>query len=245
MTEKNVTDEENSAVEEPERAAEPDSLPPGSETEESSESEDPSPDQASADQASADQASADQASADQASADQAERSMRAAHRPGSAVSGPYGRPVHPMLVTIPIGAFVATLAFDIASVAVEGRAYGRPAVWLSLIGIAFGLLASVFGLLDYRRLTKGTRAHAVATRHLILMDTVLVCFIIGFILRRADPDQYLNGTPTPALVLSVIGVAILLIGGWLGGKLSYSYGSRVADESDQIEAHTLSAPSAD
>ena len=230
MTEKNVTDEENSAVEEPERAAEPDSLPPGSETEESSESEDPSP---------------DQASADQASADQAERSMRAAHRPGSAVSGPYGRPVHPMLVTIPIGAFVATLAFDIASVAVEGRAYGRPAVWLSLIGIAFGLLASVFGLLDYRRLTKGTRAHAVATRHLILMDTVLVCFIIGFILRRADPDQYLNGTPTPALVLSVIGVAILLIGGWLGGKLSYSYGSRVADESDQIEAHTLSAPSAD
>ena len=230
MTEKNVTDEENSAVEEPERAAEPDSLPPGSETEESSESEDPSP---------------DQASADQASADQAERSMRAAHRPGSAVSGPYGRPVHPMLVTIPIGAFVATLAFDIASVAVEGRAYGRPAVWLSLIGIAFGLIASVFGLLDYRRLTKGTRAHAVATRHMILMDTVLVCFIIGFILRRADPDQYLNGTPTPALVLSVIGVAILLIGGWLGGKLSYSYGSRVADESDQIEAHTLSAPSAD
>ena len=225
MTEKNVTDEENSAVEEPERAAEPDSLPQGSETEKSSESEDPSP--------------------DQASADQAERSMRAAHRPGSAVSGPYGRPVHPMLVTIPIGAFVATLAFDIASVAVEGRAYGRPAVWLSLIGIAFGLLASVFGLLDYRRLTKGTRAHAVATRHLILMDTVLVCFIIGFILRRADPDQYLNGTPTPALVLSVIGVAILLIGGWLGGKLSYSYGSRVADESDQIEAHTLSAPSAD
>ena len=165
VTEKNVTDEENSAVEEPERAAEPDSLPPGSETEESSESEDPSPDQASA----------DQASADQASADQAERSMRAAHRPGSAVSGPYGRPVHPMLVTIPIGAFVATLAFDIASVAVEGRAYGRPAVWLSLIGIAFGLLASVFGLLDYRRLTKGTRAHAVATRHMILMDTVLVC----------------------------------------------------------------------
>jgi len=179
------------------------------------------------------------------SVEQAERSMRAAHQPGTAAAGPYGHPIHPMLVTIPIGAFVATLAFDIASVTLEGRAYGRPAVWLSLIGIVSGLFASLFGLIDYRRLTKGTRAHAVATRHLILMDVVLLCFIVGFFIRRADPDQYLNGTPTIALVLSVVGVAILLVGGWLGGKLSYSYGSRVADESDQMKAHTLSAPSAD
>ena len=178
-------------------------------------------------------------------AEQAERSMRAAHQPGTAAAGPYGHPIHPMLVTIPIGAFVATLAFDIASVTLEGRAYGRPAVWLSLIGIVSGLFASLFGLIDYRRLTKGTRAHAVATRHLILMDVVLLCFIVGFFVRRADPDQYLNGTPTVALVLSVVGVAILLVGGWLGGKLSYSYGSRVADESDQIKAHAVSAPSAD
>ncbi len=178
-------------------------------------------------------------------AEQAERSMRAAHRPGMAAAGPYGHPIHPMLVTIPIGAFVATLAFDIASVAVEGRAYGRPAVWLSLIGIASGLLASLFGLVDYRRLTKGTRAHAVATRHMILMDVVLLCFVVGFFVRRADADQYLNGTPTIALVLSAVGVGIMLIGGWLGGKLAYSYGSRVADESDQIEAHSLSVPSAD
>ncbi|MEX0768738.1 MAG: DUF2231 domain-containing protein [Microthrixaceae bacterium] len=177
--------------------------------------------------------------------DQPERSMRAAHRPAMAAAGPYGHPIHPMLVTIPIGAFVATLAFDIASVTLEGRAYGRPAVWLSLIGIVGGIIASLFGLIDYRRLTKGTRAYAVATRHLILMDVVLLCFVVGFFVRRADPDQYLNGTPTIALVLSILGVAILLVGGWLGGKLAYSYGSRVADESDQIKAHTLGASSAD
>jgi len=177
--------------------------------------------------------------------EQAERSMRAAHRPGSAAAGPYGHPIHPMLVTIPIGAFVATLAFDIASVTLEGRAYGRPAVWLSLIGIVSGLFASMFGLIDFRRLSKGTRTHAVATRHLILMDAVLLCFVVGFFVRRADPDQYLNGTPTIALILSVVGVAILMVGGWLGGKLAYSYGSRVSDESDQIKAHTLSASSTD
>ena len=219
-----MPDTTEQSVEEAEQAAEPSS-----------------PEQAEQSAEEAEQ-SAEQA---EQSAEQAERSMRAAHRPGMAAAGPYGHPIHPMLVTIPIGAFVATLAFDIASVAVEGRAYGRPAVWLSLIGIASGLLASLFGLVDYRRLTKGTRAHAVATRHMILMDVVLLCFVLGFFVRRADADQYLNGTPTIALVLSVLGVGILLIGGWLGGKLAYSYGSRVADESDQIEAHTLSAPSAD
>ena len=64
---------------------------------------------------------------------QARRSMGAAHRPALAVSGSYGHPVHPLLVTVPIGAFVATLAFDIASRVVEGRAYGRPAVWLAAL----------------------------------------------------------------------------------------------------------------
>ena len=193
----------------------------------------------------AEASSPEQSEQTEQAAEQAERSMRAAHRPSMAAAGPYGHPIHPMLVTIPIGAFVATLAFDIASVTIEGRAYGRPAVWLSLLGIVGGLVASLFGLLDYRRLTKGTRAHAVATRHMILMDVVLVCFVVGFFVRRADSDYYLYGTPKIALALSVVGVGIMLIGGWLGGKLAYSYGSRVADESDQIEAHSLSAPSTD
>ncbi len=193
----------------------------------------------------AEDSSPEQSEQSEQSAEQAERSMRAAHRPSMAAAGPYGHPIHPMLVTIPIGAFVATLAFDIASVLIEGRAYGRPAVWLSLIGIVGGLVASLFGFVDYRRLTKGTRAHAVATRHMILMDVVLICFVVGFFVRRADSNYYLYGTPKIALALSVVGVGIMLIGGWLGGKLAYSYGSRVADESDQIEAHSLSVPSAD
>lgn len=174
--------------------------------------------------------------------EQAQRSLAAAHRPALTVSGPYGHPIHPMLVTIPIGAFVATLAFDIASIAIEGRAYGRPAVWLSALGIVSAVVASVFGFIDYRRLTKGTKAHAVATTHLILMDVVLLCFVVGFFIRRADSTQYLDGTPVAAVVLSVIGVTIMLVGGWMGGQLAYRYGVRVADEADQLQAHVIHAP---
>ena len=40
-------------------------------------------------------------------------------------------------------------------------------------------------------------------------------------------------------MLSAVGVAVLLIGGWFGGRLSYSYGVRVKDEQDQVGAHLI------
>ncbi|MFN7147891.1 MAG: DUF2231 domain-containing protein [Microthrixaceae bacterium] len=166
-----------------------------------------------------------------------ERARDAAHRPGTVLAGRYGHPIHPALAPIAIGAWVSAVAFDLASVFVEGRAYGRPAQWLVLIGIVAALVASVPGFLDYRRLTKGSTAHKVATTHLIVMDLVLLCFIASFFIRRADQDQLLDGTPIPALVLSLIGLVGLGVGGWLGGELSYRYGVRVADEEDQIDGH--------
>lgn len=174
--------------------------------------------------------------------EQAERSMRAAHRPGMSAAGPYGRPFHPLLATVPVGAFVLTLAFDIASLTVEGRMYGRAATWMSAIGVVSGVVAALFGLLDARRLTPGTRAHATATRHMLMMDVVLLCFVVAFFVRRADEDQYLNGTPPLAVALSVIGVLVLVAGAWTGGRLAYSFGTRVADESDQWPAHVVTPP---
>ena len=40
---------------------------------------------------------------------------------------------------------------------------------------------------------------------------------------------------TTALILSVVGLGLLGASGWLGGKLAYHYGVRVADEGAQAE----------
>lgn len=49
--------------------------------------------------------------------------LRQAKQPVSAaLAGPYGHPFHPILVTVPIGAWVAGLVFDIASRIVGGPA---------------------------------------------------------------------------------------------------------------------------
>ncbi len=74
--------------------------------------------------------------------------MRQAKRPVSAaLAGPYGHPFHPILVTVPIGAWVAGSVFDIASHVVEDPAFlARGAVWLIALGVLSALAAAAIGL---------------------------------------------------------------------------------------------------
>src|SRR5438093_13169412 len=90
-----------------------------------------------------------------------EELMRMAKRPRSKMSGPYGHPFHPILVTIPIGAWVASFVFDLASRAAgraDASAWAHGAYWLIGIGVLGALLAAVFGLLDLLGIPRGTGA---------------------------------------------------------------------------------------
>src|SRR4051794_33132051 len=94
--------------------------------------------------------------------------FRAKH-PVTVVAGPYGHPFHPILVTVPIGAWVASLVFDIASrTASDGGDFARGAYWLIGIGIIGALAAALFGLLDLLALPRRTRALRVGLTHMVL-----------------------------------------------------------------------------
>jgi uncharacterized membrane protein len=156
-----------------------------------------------------------------------------AKRPRSAVAGPYGHPFHPILVTIPIGTWVASLIFDIV-----GLMSDDPSAWVAgarvliLIGLVGAVLAAAVGFLDYSQLARGTAARKTATVHMALNLGVTVLFIINLLLRwSADEDE----VSIVGLILSIVGLGALGISGWLGGKLSYRYGVRVADERTQTE----------
>lgn len=171
----------------------------------------------------------------------ADLTMRTDKRPGSPIAGGYGHPIHPILVVVPIGAWLASLVFDIASRVVDegGRGYREGAELLVAIGIIGAVLAAFWGLLDFVRIPKRTTAHRVGLTHLILNDVVLVAFVVSFIWRRnVDDDQ----TPVGLIVLSVAALLVLGVSGWLGGKLAYRYGVRVADETTQAEGFGTARP---
>lgn len=157
-----------------------------------------------------------------------------AKQPVSAVlAGPYGHPFHPILVTVPIGAWIASLVFDIASHMVEDPTFlTEGAKWLIAIGVLGALAAASVGFLDLLGISTGTPAFRTGLVHMSLNLAVTAAFAAGFLWRRAIDDRH-SPVSTGPLALSVVSVAVLAVSGYLGGKLAYHYGVRVADETTQ------------
>jgi len=159
-----------------------------------------------------------------------------AKHPVTRISGPYGHPFHPILVTVPIGAWVASIVFDILSrTADDGAAFARGAYWLIAIGIVGAAVAAVFGLLDLFAIPGDTPARRVGLTHMVLNVLVLAAFVASFIW-RADRGAHLE-TTAGMFVLSGVALAMLAVSGWLGGKLAYRFGVRVADEDAQLDGY--------
>ena len=171
-------------------------------------------------------------SAPQPSAHLAERGKQ----PVSAMlAGPYGHPWHPMLVTVPIGAWIAALVFDISSRVVDDPGFlTRGAEWLIAVGVLGALAAALVGVLDLLAIPTGSKAFRTGLIHMSLNLAVTVAYAINFAWRHGS---YTNGKAVGAgmLALSAVSIAVLALSGFLGGKLAYRYGVRVADETTQAE----------
>jgi uncharacterized membrane protein len=170
------------------------------------------------------------------SPDPSAENLRSAKRPLSVVAGPYGHPFHPVVIPLPIGAWILSVVLDIASQTVDdGGALARAAWWAIGIGIIGAVVAAGLGLLDLTRLARGSQAQRTALRHAGLNVAVTVLFVASFAWRM-DRGVALE-TSWIQIGLSVVALVGLGAAGWLGGKLTYAYGVRVADESDQVAAH--------
>jgi len=155
-----------------------------------------------------------------------------AKEPLSPLAGTYGHPVHPILVTLPIGMWVASLVFDIISRSADDPgAFAEGAYWLIGLGIIGAVLAAVTGLLDFARIRRGTKAWAIGALHMTTNTVVLALFVISWWWRRSD-DGFPE-TSAGKLILSIVALVLLGISGSLGGMLAYRYGVRVADEGTQ------------
>lgn len=159
-----------------------------------------------------------------------------AKEPLSPAAGPYGHPFHPMLVTVPIGAWVCSLVFDIATRVSGDGAPGlvEGAYWLVAIGVIGALLAAAAGAMDLMRIPGRTKAMRIGITHMLLNLAVTAAMAVNLIWRN---DTYTETVRTGwgQLLLSAVALAVLGVSGWLGGQLAYRYGVRVADERDQAQ----------
>jgi len=149
-------------------------------------------------------------------------------RPVTVLAGPHGHPLHPLLVTVPIGAWTASLVFDLVSrVADEAVVYARGALLLLGLGLIGAMAAAVVGVLDFLAVPRTSPAFRTALTHLVLNAVVFGLLGVSFAIRGGETSA--EPTGTPLIALSVLALAVLVASGWLGGKLVYRFGVRVAD----------------
>jgi uncharacterized membrane protein len=131
-----------------------------------------------------------------------------------------GRPLHVMLVPVPIVCFVATLVSDVVYWRTAAMQWANISAWLLVIGLLFGGFAAVAGLIDFFAEPRIRRLRA-AWMHGIGNLAVLLLSVINALIHTRD--AYTSVVPS-GLILSAVVVAILLVTGWNGWTMVYCHG---------------------
>jgi uncharacterized membrane protein len=132
----------------------------------------------------------------------------------------FGRPLHAMLVPIPLVCFGATLITDIVYWRTAAMLWADMSAWLLAIGLIVSVVVAAAGLLDFFGDRRIRELHA-AWVHGLGNSVALVLSIINALIHTRD--AYTSVVPS-GLILSALVVAILLVTGWNGWTLVYRHG---------------------
>jgi uncharacterized membrane protein len=138
-------------------------------------------------------------------------------------------PIHPMLVPMPIGAFVIALIGDVLhSLRPEDPFWYDLSFTCIGIGLIFALVAAVFGAIDFLSLKLSSAAFRLATWHAVLNVGLALAYAASFLLRRHHAALSPGRWPA-AFAFGLIGFGLLGVSGWIGGKLAYEHRVGVLD----------------
>jgi nitrite reductase/ring-hydroxylating ferredoxin subunit/uncharacterized membrane protein len=139
---------------------------------------------------------------------------------------PFSHPLHPAVVHLPIGLFVFSLLLDVASLLVDaGNTLVRGAFYALVFGVVTALVAAIPGLVDWSDIRADHPAKKTATTHMLLNIAAVAVFAVDLALRFNQQGD--ARTPIAPLLLSIAGIGILSVSGYLGGTLVYDDGIAV------------------
>lgn len=138
-----------------------------------------------------------------------------------------GHPIHPMLIVLPLGLLATAVVFDVLYYLSGNLELVTFSYWALVAGLIGGLLAAIFGLLDWLAIPSRTRAKRVGAWHGGGNLVVVALFAVAWYLRSSAASHLPDGLP---FALEVLGAGIALITAWLGGELVYRL--RVAVDDD-------------
>jgi len=139
-----------------------------------------------------------------------------------------GHPLHPMLVHVPTGLWPAALLFDgLSLTGIGGIVMAQLSFYAILLGLIGALLAAPAGWADWMEIRQGRPARKIGFYHMILNGSGVILWAMNFWL-RADTFRTATAVELFPFALSILGTMLVLISGYLGGRMVYDHGIAVA-----------------
>jgi uncharacterized membrane protein len=126
-----------------------------------------------------------------------------------------------MLIVFPLGLLATAVIFDILYLIFGNRLFPTASYYMIAAGVLGGLLAAIFGFIDWTGLPNGSRAKNIGLWHGLGNFVITLLFAASWFLRRDNIDFVPDSL---ALLLAFAGAALALFTAWIGGELVYRLG---------------------
>ena len=137
-----------------------------------------------------------------------------------------GHPLHPPLTDATIGIYTfATVASVLSKLGIAEEEAAQGWTLALIVGLVVTAPTALTGFADWLQISRGTPLWRVATSHMIAMLAATAFFLVA--IGAGYSDGIDGAVADGAFVLTLIGFAVLTLGGWLGGSVVFTYGMRV------------------
>jgi uncharacterized membrane protein len=152
-----------------------------------------------------------------------------------------GKPLHPPLTDIPVGAYLVVAALDVISIVGQdetwARDFFRAGTFVLIAGASVSVLTALTGFWDWLRSTEpGTQVRREANAHALTMVTVTVLVLTNIALRTLAYGGDLH-SGVVVVALSVVAAVLTVLGGTIGGSLIFDHGFNVENAGDSPAYH--------
>ena len=152
-----------------------------------------------------------------------------------------GKPFHPPLTDVTVGAYTIAPVLDIVSYLFHDSDWApdvhRAAAMVLLAGAVSSLATVATGFADWLNTQKGTQIRRIANAHALTMIAMTLFVVANVYYKFVQGGGHYGNPDLVGTILSLIVLALVTIGGTIGGSMTYDFGFNVEIATDHHVYH--------